>query len=577
MNQEEASILTPEATSAGTTSWTLPSAGTRFTLGRPPGSGDAWLLSQFAARARQQQRLVVAISADALDAQRLVDEIRYFDPSLAVRPLPDWETLPYDTLSPHQDLVSDRLETLYQLSQPHPDIDVLVVSATSALYRLSPAQYVAGHTFFFKQGQTIDAEPLRAQLVFAGYQHVSQVVAPGEFAIRGGLIDLFPMGSALPYRLDLFGDQLDSIRAFDPDTQRGLYPVPEVRLLPGREFPIDEAARQAFRRRWRERIEGDPSRSSVYKDIGTGIASAGIEYYLPLFFEQTATLFDYLPASSVLALHGPIEAAMARFWNETSERYRFLSRDVTRPIMPPADLFLNAEEFFTRAKDYGRISLTDAANTGTHDNFEALPMLAVERRAEDPISRLRAFVDDSSRGSAAPMHRGRVLIVADSAGRRETISQMLTEYRLPFADNADFNAFLASDAAVGLGVAPLHEGFVLREPRIAVVTETELYAASPRRLRGRQRERASNVEAMIRDLAELRVGDPVVHVEHGIGRYLGLQSMNMARRKCGSHRVSASRIRERDNAVRAGCAIASDWPLFGRRSRRCTVASARQW
>ncbi len=233
----------------------------------------------------KQQRMVVAISADALDAQRLVDEIRYFDPSLAVRPLPDWETLPYDTLSPHQDLVSERLETLYRLSQPQSEIDVLVVSATSALYRLSPAQYVAGHTFFFKQGQTIHADPLRAQLVFAGYQHVSQVVAPGEFAIRGGLIDLFPMGSALPYRLDLFGDQLDTIRAFDPDTQRGLYPVPEVRLLPGREFPIDEAARQAFRRRWRERIEGDPSRSSVYKDIGTGIASAGIEYYLPLFFD----------------------------------------------------------------------------------------------------------------------------------------------------------------------------------------------------------------------------------------------------------------------------------------------------
>ncbi len=525
LKQEEVSTLTPEA-SAGTTVWTLPSAGTRFALARPPGSGDAWLLSQFAAQARQVQRMVVAISADALDAQRLVDEIRYFDPSLAVRPLPDWETLPYDTLSPHQDLVSERLETLYRLSEPQSEIDVLVVSATSALYRLSPAQYVAGHTFFFKQGQTIHADPLRTQLVFAGYQHVSQVVAPGEFAVRGGLIDLFPMGSALPYRLDLFGDQLDTIRAFDPDTQRGLYPVPEVRLLPGREFPLDEAARQAFRRRWRERMEGDPSRSSVYKDIGTGIASAGIEYYLPLFFDATATLFDYLPRASVLALHGPIETAMTRFWNETNERYRFLSRDVTRPIVPPADLFLDAEGFFSRAKDYGRISLADVANAGTPEDFEALPLLAVERRAENPISRLHAFADAFVGGSVAQRH-GRVLIVADSAGRRETISQMLTEYRLPFADNADFNGFMASDAPVGLGVAPLHEGFVLREPRIAVITETELYAASPRRLRGRQRERASNVEAMIRDLAELRIGDPVVHVEHGIGRYLGLQSMDM--------------------------------------------------
>ena len=271
------------------------------------------------------------MSADALDAQRLVDEIRYFDPSLSVRPLPDWETLPYDTLSPHQDLVSERLETLYRLSQPQPEIDVLVVSATSALYRLSPAQYVAGHTFFFRQGQTIDAEPLRAQLVFAGYQHVSQVVAPGEFAIRGGLIDLFPMGSALPYRLDLFGDQLDTIRAFDPDTQRGLYPVPEVRLLPGREFPIDEAARQAFRRRWRERIEGDPS--TLQRLQGHRHRHRiGRDRVLPAAVFRRDRHAVRLPAARQrLALHGPIEAAMARFWNETSERYRFLSRDVHAP------------------------------------------------------------------------------------------------------------------------------------------------------------------------------------------------------------------------------------------------------
>ena len=193
-----------------------------------------------------ERRLLVVIAADALDAQRLVDEIPYFDPSLAVRPLPDWETLPYDTLSPHQDLVSERLETLYRLSQSSRTIDVLVVPATTALHRLAPTRYVAGHTFFFRQGDTIDVEQLRRQLVSGGYQHVTQVVAPGEFAVRGGLIDLFPMGSALPYRLDLLDAQLETIRAFDPDSQRGLYPVPEVRLLPGREFPIDEAARQAL-------------------------------------------------------------------------------------------------------------------------------------------------------------------------------------------------------------------------------------------------------------------------------------------------------------------------------------------
>ncbi len=465
--------------------------------------------------ARAAHRLVVVIAADALDAHRLVDEIRYFAPTLAVRPLPDWETLPYDTLSPHQDLVSERLETLYRLSQPGAgDIDVLVAPATTALHRLAPPQYVAGHTFFFRQGEKIDSEALRSRLVFAGYQHVSQVVAPGEFAIRGGLLDLFPMGSTLPYRLDLLDDQLDSIRAFDPDTQRGLYPVADIRLLPGREFPLDEAARQAFRRRWRDRIEGDPSRASVYKDVGSGIASQGIEYYLPLFFDQTSTLFDYLPEGAVIALHGPIESAIQRFWNETSERHRFLARDAARPILPPADLFLSAEAFFTRAGSHGRIALGE----GLHDDFDSLPPLAVERRAEDPVQRLRRYSEDFD---------GRVLVVADSAGRRETIGQMFNEYQLQHADNADFAAFAAADAPLALGVAPLHEGFVLREARLAVITETELYAASPRRLRGKQRERTSNVEAMIRDLAELRVGDPVVHVEHGIGRYLGLQTMDL--------------------------------------------------
>jgi len=514
VNHEVASAA-PTAPLSGLSSQTLPSAGTRVAIARPPGSGDALLLAEVGAAARAAQRLLVVLAADALDAQRLVEEIRYFDPALTVRPLPDWETLPYDTLSPHQDLVSERLETLYRLSQPAAGgMDVLVVPATTAVHRMAPPQYVAGHTFFFRQGQKVDVEALRTQLVFAGYQHVSQVVAPGEFAIRGGLLDLFPMGSTLPYRLDLLDDQLETIRAFDPDTQRGLYPVPDIRLLPGREFPIDEAARQAFRRRWRDRIEGDPSRSAVYKDVGHGIASQGIEYFLPLFFDETATLFDYLPATAVVVMHGAIEAAIQRFWNETAERHRFLARDASRPILPPADLFLNAEQFFARARALGRITLGE----GAHGDFEPLPVLAVERRADDPVQRLRDY---------ALRFGGRLLVAADSAGRRETIGQMFAEYDLRYADNADFAAFVAADARLALGVAPLHEGFALPGRGLAIVTETELYASSPRRLRGKQRERASSVEAMIRDLAELRVGDPVVHVEHGIGRYLGLETMDL--------------------------------------------------
>jgi transcription-repair coupling factor (superfamily II helicase) len=493
--------------------------GDRFSLARPPGSGDSLLLARFAAKARRQGKLVVVVCADALDAQRLVEEIPYFDNALTAKLFPDWETLPYDILSPHQDLVSQRLEALYRLlNREHTGgVDVLVIPATTALYRVSPPSYVAGHTFFFRRGERLAADALRTQLVVAGYQHVTQVVAPGEFCVRGGLLDLFPMGAALPFRLDLLDDTIESIRTFDPDTQRSVYAVPDVRLLPGREFPLDESARVAFRGRWREVFEGDPSRSSVYKDIGNGVASAGIEYYLPLFFEQPATLFDYLDARTTLVLHGAVEAACHRFWNETSERFRFLARDRERPCLPPAKLFLSTEEFFVAAKPFARLTLGEGDATA----FTAIPAIAVERKQADPLSRLREFVTTANSAG------GRVLLLADSPGRRETIAQLLAEQHLQVADNADFAAFVASDALVALGVAPLHGGFSLREPALHLVTESELYAASPRRQRNRGRERASNVEAMVRDLAELRIGDPVVHVEHGIGRYLGLESLDV--------------------------------------------------
>jgi transcription-repair coupling factor (superfamily II helicase) len=498
-------------------------AGERFALPRPPGSGDALLIAQSAASARRRNRLMVVFCADAHDAQRLVEELPYFDPALTVRAFPDWETLPYDILSPHQDLVSERLEALYRLLNRSRDValDVLVVPATAALYRLCPPAYILGHTFFFKQGQSLDGEKLRTQLVFAGYQHVSQVVAPGEFSVRGGLIDLYPMGAALPFRLDLLDDAIDTLRAFDPDTQRSLYPVPEVRLLPGREFPLDEAARTAFRGRFREVFEGDPSKVSLYKDVGQGVAPPGIEYYLPLFHEQTATLFDYLAADAELVLHGPIEAACQRFWTETSERYRFLARDRERPCLPPSHLFIDAEAFFTAARPYARLALTEPGSDAARPPFAAPPPVNVERKADDPLARLRALVDRSK------IEDGRVLLLADSAGRRETIGQMLRDYAMEFADNADFNAFVSADAPLSLGVAPLQQGFALPGPKLTVLTETELYAVSPRRNRSRARERASSVEAMIRDLAELKVGDPVVHVEHGIGRYLGLEGLDL--------------------------------------------------
>jgi transcription-repair coupling factor (superfamily II helicase) len=518
-------------------------AGWRAALDRPPGSGDALLLARLAAQGRAQGRVSVVLCADAVDAQRLAAELPYFEPQLAVLSFPDRETLPYDALSPHPDLVSERLDALYRLfsrqsGAPPADegVDVLVLAAATALTRLAPASFVAGRTFAFRQGQSIDPQALRHQMAVAGYQAVSQVVAPGEFAVRGGLIDLFPTGSRMPYRLDLADTTVESIRTFDPDTQRSLYPVGSVRLLPGREFPFDEAARTAFRGRWREFFEGDPSRSTVYRDVGSGIAPAGIEYYLPLFFERCATLFDFLPADAQLVTHGDVSAACRRFWTDTAERYRFLSRDTQRPCLRPDQLFLGTDELFTALKPYARLALASPAPAaaapadeeagadpdGTEarrgSGIGALPELAIDRNAADPLGRLRGWL---------AAFDGRVLLSADSPGRSETIAQLLGESGQAFADGGDWNAFLDGDAPLGLSVTPLHQGFTVAAAGLAIVTEAELFASSPRRQRGRGRERVSNVDAMVRDLAELRVGDPVVHAEHGIGRYLGLESLDL--------------------------------------------------
>ncbi|MGE8604740.1 transcription-repair coupling factor [Bordetella trematum] len=486
--------------------------GTRYVQPCPPGSGDGWLLADLA---RQAARPLVVLTADPLQAQRLADEIPLFAPGLRVRQLPDWETLPYDAFSPHQDLISQRLYTLHALMTQ--SVDILTLPVTTALYRLAPPAFLAAYTFAFKRGDRLDEAALRAQLTLANYNHVTQVTAPGEFCLRGGLIDLFPMGSAVPYRLDLFDDEIESIRAFDVDTQRSLYPVNEVQLLPGREFPMDEAARNHFRAHFREVFEGDPSRALPYKDIGNGIAFAGVEYYLPLFFDQTATLFDYLSAGTLTVTLGNIEEAIQRFSLDTASRYNFLKSDRERPVLPPQALFLDRDALYAGFKDFARLALS---GEGPHPDFCAAPDVAVMRRAEDPVARLRALVSKPD---------AEVLLCADSAGRRETLSQMLAEQGLaPDCQTDTIGDFLQTPARFGLAVAPLAAGFGLQGGPV-FLTENDLYPgnAGVRRRGKRSQEGASNVEAMVRDLAELREGDPVVHAQHGIGRYHGLVNMDM--------------------------------------------------
>jgi transcription-repair coupling factor (superfamily II helicase) len=491
--------------------------GKRFTLPRPIGSADALLLARQAAAARAAGRVLAVITAEPADSARLADELPFFEPGLRVALFPDWETLPYDSFSPHQDLVSERLATLWRVRQR--DVDVVLLPATTALTRLAPPSFMAGTTFHFKQKTRLDEARLKAQLTLAGYQHVSQVVSPGEYAVRGGLIDLFPMGSPVPYRVDLFGDEIDSIRTFDPDTQRSLYPVPEVRLLPGREFPMDEAARTAFRARWREKLDGDPTRSRIYKDIQQGIAGGGIEYYLPLFFEQTATIFDYLGEQALVALHGEIDEALQRFWTDTRERHRFLQHDPERPILPPEAIFLRPEELFALTQPLPALALR---GNDPLDWARPLPDLAIDRGATEPLAALERHLDQTPH---------RVLIVAESEGRRESVLDLLRDHRISVPSVATLAEFVAGDEKVAIVAAPLAAGFHWLEAEqglsLQLVTETELFASTPQARRRRKQEQASDVNALIKDLSELKVGDPVVHVNHGIGRYQGLINIDL--------------------------------------------------
>ncbi|MFY9316194.1 MAG: transcription-repair coupling factor [Burkholderiales bacterium] len=477
------------------------------------GSSDALVLTRLAAEARP----LAVFAASALDAARMLEEIGWLAPSLRACLLPDWETLPYDSFSPHHDLVSERLATLYRIQRG--DFDVVIVPASTALVRLCPPAYLAAHTFFLRQGERLDAEALRRQLALAGYSGVTQVVTPSEFCFRGGIVDLFPMGSAVPYRLDLDDELIETIRTFDVDSQRTLYAVKEVRMLPAREFPMDEAGRTKFRGRWRELFEGDPSKRRLYKDVSSGVPAAGVEYYLPLFFDGLATVFDYLPENATLVLHRDVAGAIQAFWLDAQSRYRMLGGDPDRPLLPPAELFLPAEEFYTRAKSFARIDLLESAAVDPDQPFAstALPPIAVDRRAQDPLAALKAFAASSGL---------RVLLSAESPGRRETMLSYFREYGLSPLACEDFQTFNSGTENLQIVVSPLANGFAVPAEGWAVVTEAELYAGTARR-RTRGAKAQSSFEGMLRDLSELKVGDPVVHVQHGIGRYGGLVNLDL--------------------------------------------------
>lgn len=512
-NQSPESAL--PALPAGVLPVRLPDIGHRHTLpGIAPGAQS--LLIAELVRTKTQPLLVV-FTADALERQRLFDELQWLLPGCRIRQFPDWETLPYDPFSPHHDLISERLATLSALQRGA--CDILLASVQTALHRLPPPAFLAAHSFSFRQKQQLDESALRAQLALAGYQAVTHVIAQGEFSIRGGLIDLFPMGSALPYRLDLFDREIESIKTFDVDTQRTLFPVPEIQLLPAREFPTDDRSRTLFRQRFREAFEGDPAKTGVYRDVSQGTLPAGIEYYLPLFFEEneTATLIDYLsvpgPESPPLVLFSTeLGAPIQGFWQEVRSRYTFHQGDRERPLLPPESLFLNEETFFKELQYSPRLLL------GTYDPAQSpvtdLPPIALDRRREDPLQAFRDFHST---------FQGKSIILAESAGRRESILALLQEGGFAVRTADSLSEALAVGDALQLLTGPLHQGFLI--PGLAVITEAELFAGTPRRKK--QTRKKASADNWLRDLTELRIGDPVVHETHGVARYQGLTHLDL--------------------------------------------------
>lgn len=556
------------------------------------------------ARYLPHRRLKVVLTQDAEQALRLQTAWRFFRPHDTAVFLPDWETLPYERFSPHQDLVSERLSALWQIKSGA--ADVLFVPVATAMQKLPPVPFLAGRTFWLKTGQTLDIGRLKSDLVDAGYNHVSHVVAAGEFAVRGGIVDLFPMGSEMPYRIDLFDNEIDSIKTFDTDTQRTISPVSEIRLLPAHEFPTDSEAQKIFRSRFREEVDGNPNDAAVYKAVSNGHFGAGVEYYLPLFFEnELETLFDYIGEDALFVSLGDVHAEANRFWSDVKSRYAMAQGDETYPPLLPQYLYLSADVFAGRLKNYGQV-LPDVSS-----KEHTLPDLAVNRQSDEPLQALKDF---------QTAFDGRILLCAESLGRRETMIGFLQQNGLKAKPVSDWQGFLSAHEPLMITVAPLAYGFKLgglqspnqqqtapapeRESRgeskaaadqtefflavtsplpqereqsaaavsdglktesslylvandlhgqtrqqpapspvgegwgegkavaaqstIAVITESDLYQYVARsRVHNRRKKHAAVSDGLLRDLAEINIGDSVVHEEHGIGRYMGLVTMDL--------------------------------------------------
>mgnify|MGYP005810254643 FL=1 len=491
--------------------------------GQLQGSSPALCIAQAQA---QYNGPIVLITADTPSALKLEKELAFFmaDDNVPITLFPDWETLPYDTFSPHQDIVSQRLETLFRFTQ---QVDgIFIVPINTLMQRLAPTDYLAKYLLMLNKGDTLDRDQFRRNLEQAGYLHVSQVMSHSEFSVRGSIIDLFPMGSDKPFRIDLFDDEVDSIRFFDTETQRSGDAVDKIRLLPAREFPIDKAALNLFRQQFLEKFDANNAQESVFSQVTKGTMPSGVEYYLPLFFEATATLFDYLHPKSLLLLHGDVQDASEFFWADVQERYEQYRYNPARPFLPPEDLFLPINELFGAIKQWPRASLSayvlDDKPGAFNLGCDKLDDIAINSQKKAPAQQLINTVNDATQRGA------KVLFCAETQGRKEGLLTVLRKAGIKPSFTPSLNAFLSEGEQVGITVGMVEHSFrwVNNQQELLFITETELLGHKVSQRRRRDKRTATDESAIIRNLAELSIGQPVVHLDHGVGRYLGLQTLD---------------------------------------------------
>lgn len=464
---------------------------------------------------------IVIIAPDPHRALQLEREIKLFAPhELEVKSFPDWETLPYDSFSPHQDIISERLATLSVL--PRMSKGLVIVPISTMIHRIIPKGFLTAHSFTLKVGDSLSLENTRQQLTDACYRHVGEVSEHGEFAIRGSILDLFPMGSELPIRIDLFDDEVDTIRYFDPQTQRSHEKVDSIRLLPGREFPLTDEAVKTFRQKWREHFSGNPKECSTYHDVSHHVVPPGIEYYLPLFFDEMSVFTDYIPANAMLAFVEDAHTQAQHFWESIQERYDQYGHDRLKPILPPKTLFIPIEQLFQQFKPFKQIhayQLGPSNKTNAYRfNLEPIPDISLNHKLDNPLKALQTFIEQCP---------ARVLICSESKGRRESLKDLLKRSSMRPTLVESHHDFLNGTDGLALTIAPIDKGFYALDESIVFIAEAQLYGTQVMQRRRRRKAQVVETDYQIRNLAELRINDPIVHLDFGVGRYKGLVHMNV--------------------------------------------------